>query len=172
MHKIFVFSAVGLAALSASAQELAAVVSSAPVVQQVAVPRQVCENQPVVIDQPTSGAGGVIGAVAGGILGHTLGGGSGKAAATAAGVLAGAVVGDRVEAGNNRQVQMAPRCRTQTVYEDRTVGYNVTYEYAGRQYSTRMASDPGTSIPVQVVPLVETAAVTAAPMPVYRARRY
>jgi uncharacterized protein YcfJ len=174
MHKkvVFLLSALSLATLSASAQEVAAVVSSVPVIQQVAVPRQVCESQPVAVDQPTSGVGGVIGAVAGGILGHTVGGGSGKTAATAVGVLGGAVVGDRIEAGNNRQVQTAPRCVMQTVYENHTVGYNVTYEFAGRQYQARMANDPGPSIRVQVVPLVETPAAAPAPIPVHAARRY
>jgi len=167
MKKVFLLSAFCLAALSASAQEVAAVVASVPIVQQVAVPRQVCENQPVVVDQPTSGAGTVIGAIAGGILGHTVGGGSGKTAATAVGAVAGAVVGDRLEAGNNRQTQMAPRCVMQSVYENRTVGYNVTYEYAGRQYQTRMANDPGPSIRLQVMPVMEStpAAPPTAAMP-------
>lgn len=175
--RILILSALSLAALSASAQEVAAVVASVPIFQQVAVPRQVCENQPVVAEQPTSGAGGLIGAVAGGILGHQVGGGSGKTAATAVGVLAGAVVGDKIEAGQNRQVQMAPRCVTQTIYENRAVGYNVTYEYAGRQYQTRMSYDPGPNIRVQVVPLVEATAAAPAPAPapvpvMYPAQRY
>jgi uncharacterized protein YcfJ len=179
VKKILILSTLTLAALGASAQEVAAVVSRVPIVQQVAVPRQVCENQPVVVEQPTSGAGGLIGAVAGGILGHQVGGGSGKTAATAVGVLAGAVVGDRVEAGNNRQAQMAPRCTTQNVYENRTVGYDVRYEYAGRQYQTRTVNDPGPSIRVQVVPLVDQpppvaasmpAPLPPAPMPVYQQR--
>jgi len=170
---VFLLSALSLAALSASAQEVAAVVASVPIVQQVPVPRQVCQDQPVVVDQPTSGVGGVIGAVAGGLLGHTVGGGTGKTAATAVGAVAGALVGNQVEAGNNRQVQMAPQCTTQTVYENRTVGFNVTYEYAGRQYQTLMAHDPGPSIRVQVVPMMESAPATPAiaGVPVYPVQR-
>ncbi len=34
--------------------------------------------------------------------------------------------------------------------QNRTVGYSVTYEYAGRHYTTRTDSPPGTTIPVQV----------------------
>jgi len=173
MKIVFLLSTGCLAALSASAQEVAAVVASVPIVQQVALPRQVCDNQPVVVDQPTSGAGGLIGAVAGGLLGHTVGGGSGKTAATAVGAVAGAVVGNQVEAGNTRQVQMAPHCYTQTAYENRTVGYNVTYEYAGRHYQTRMPHDPGPSIRLQVVPLMESAPAASpmASIPMYPVQR-
>ena len=39
--------------------------------------------------------------------------------------------------------------------------YSVTYEYAGRQYTTRMDSPPGRTIPLQVSPL----GVTTSPVP-------
>ena len=157
-----IFCALALAALSVSAQEVAAVVSSVPILQQVAVPQQVCQEQAVAAPQSTTGAGGLVGAVAGGILGHQVGRGNGRTAATAVGAVAGAVVGDRLEAGtNSHQVQMQQTCTTQTVYENRTVGYNVTYEYAGRQYQTRMNHDPGRHIRVQVVPLVDAPAPAA-----------
>lgn len=41
------------------------------------------------------------------------------------------------------------RCTTETVYEDRTVGYDVTYEYAGRRHVTRVAEKPGRWIVLQ-----------------------
>ncbi|MDB5731680.1 MAG: hypothetical protein JWQ03_1575 [Variovorax sp.] len=34
--------------------------------------------------------------------------------------------------------------------QQRTVGYNVTYEFAGRRYRTQTAEPPGATIPVQV----------------------
>lgn len=40
-------------------------------------------------------------------------------------------------------------CTTQTVREERTVGYEVTYEHAGRRHTTRMDHDPGSSVTVQ-----------------------
>lgn len=40
-------------------------------------------------------------------------------------------------------------CTTQTVREVRTVGYEVTYEHAGRRHTTRLDHDPGSSITVQ-----------------------
>ncbi|MDM0111870.1 hypothetical protein QTI66_06890 [Variovorax sp. J22R133] len=36
---------------------------------------------------------------------------------------------------------------------DGVAGYSVTYEYAGRQYTTRTDSPPGKSIPLQVTPM-------------------
>ncbi len=149
MKKI-ALSLVGLAAFAAHAQqEVGRVISSTPVIQQVAVPRQVCNAQPV--QQQSSGGGALIGAVVGGLLGNTIGHGGGRAAATGVGVIAGAAVGDRIE--GQGQPQMAQQCYTQTYYENRTVGYNVMYEYAGRQYSAQLPYDPGPTIRVQVTPV-------------------
>jgi hypothetical protein len=44
------------------------------------------------------------------------------------------------------------RCTTQTSYENRPVAFNVVYEFAGKQYSTTLREDPGTTIPVEVTP--------------------
>lgn len=139
---------------AAQTQEIARVMSAAPVVQQVAVPRQVCTNQQVAVNQPgaTTGAGAVIGGVAGGALGNQVGHGSGRAAATVLGVIGGAVLGNAIE-GNQAptsQVQNVQNCTTQTFYENRITGYNVRYDYAGREYQTQMPYDPGPSIQVQV----------------------
>ena len=161
MQKSFVFSAVGLALAATGAQaqvqETARVLSSTPIIQQVAVPRQVCNNQPVAVQQPrtTGGAGSVIGAIAGGLLGNTIGGGSGRAAATVLGVVGGAVVGDNVQnnGGYNTTYQNVQQCSTQTFYENRTVGYNVTYEYGGREYTAQMAQAPGPTIRLQLSPV-------------------
>jgi uncharacterized protein YcfJ len=128
------------------------VISSTPVIQQVQVPRQVCSNQPVAVQQPRSGAGAVIGAIAGAALGNAIGSGTGRAVATGIGLVGGAAVGDRVEGGGT-MVQNMQSCTTQTYYENRTVGYNVTYEYAGQQYTVQMPYDPGPSIRLQVSPV-------------------
>lgn len=142
---------VGLVAFAANAQqEVGRVISSTPVIQQVAVPRQVC-NAPQPVQRQSSGGGALIGAVVGGLLGNTIGHGGGRAAATGVGVIAGAAVGDRIE--GQGQPQVAQQCYTQTYYENRTVGYNVMYEYAGRQYNTQLPYDPGQSIQLQVTPV-------------------
>lgn len=147
-----------LAAFGVQAQDIAGrVISSTPVIQQVQVPRTVCSNQPVAIQQPRSGAGAVIGAIAGAALGNSIGAGSGRAVATGVGLLGGAMVGDRVEGGGSTSVQTMQACNTQTFYENRTVGYNVTYDYGGRQYTVQMPNDPGPTIRLQLSPVGATA---------------
>lgn len=153
--KTFVGSAVSaasLVALPASAMDvLARVISSTPVVQQVAVQRQVCNNQTVVTQAPRSGAGALLGAVAGGAAGNAIGSGGGRAAATVIGLIGGAMVGDRVE-GPNSQLQNVQQCGTQTFYENRPTHFNVVYEYQSSQYSAQMAYDPGPYVRLQMSP--------------------
>lgn len=136
-----------------SPQEMGRVVSSTPIIQQVAVPRQVCSNQPVAVQQPKSGAGAVMGALAGGAMGNAIGDGGGRAAATILGLVGGAMLGDRIEGSPGAQVQNVQQCSTQTFYENRTVAYNVTYEYAGKQYSVQMPQDPGPFVRLQITPV-------------------
>ena len=52
------------------AQEVGKVISSTPVIQQVAVPRQVCTTDQVVVQGQKSGAGAAMGAIAGGAVGN------------------------------------------------------------------------------------------------------
>jgi hypothetical protein len=47
---------------------------------------------------------------------------------------------------------MVPTCTTPVSYENRTVAYNVTYEYNGRQYQAQLPTDPGPTIRVRVTP--------------------
>jgi len=151
-------------------QEMGRVVSSTPVIQQVAVPRQICNNQPVAVQPQKSGSGAVMGALAGGVLGNVIGSGGGRAAATILGAFGGAVVGDQVEGSQPSYVQNVQQCSTQTFYENRTVGYNVVYDYAGRQYNVQMPHDPGQYVRLQVTPVGAAAApmdgnvVATAPM--------
>lgn len=137
----------------AQTQEQGRVLSTQAIVQQVAVPRQVCSNQQVEVMPPKSGAGAVMGAVAGGAIGNAVGRGAGNAAATVVGVLGGAVLGDRIEGNTAPQVQTVRSCSTQNFYENRTVAYNVVYEYAGRQYTVQLPNDPGPTIQLQVSPV-------------------
>ena len=171
MKKTFVLStlvaAAGFAAMPASAMDiLARVISSTPVVQQVAVPRQVCNNQPVMTQAPKSGAGALLGAVAGGAAGNAIGNGGGRALATMIGLVGGAVVGNNIE-GSNSQVQNVTQCSTQTYYENRPSHYNVVYEYQGTQYNTQMANDPGQYVRLQVTPVGAMPAAQAQPAQTY-----
>ncbi|MEO8654703.1 MAG: hypothetical protein ABI409_11325 [Ramlibacter sp.] len=158
MKKAVLFSAMGVLAASGSiarADEVGRVLEASPVIQQVQVPRQVCSNQ-VVGGQPNSGAGAVVGGLAGGAIGNSGGGGGGRAAATVLGVVGGALLGNSVESANN-QPRNIQRCTTQTFLENRTVAYNVRYEYAGREHSVQMPYDPGPTIRLQVTPVADNA---------------
>lgn len=153
MKKIIVLTALASVAAVAMAQEQGRVLSVTPITQQVAVPQQVCGNETIYSDPRPSGAGALLGAVAGGAAGNAIGHGGGRAAATMLGVIGGAVLGNNIE-GGRPGYQNVQRCSTQTYYENRAVGYDVTYEYAGRRYTTRTQNDPGQWIPLNVQPAV------------------
>ena len=165
MKKVVLFSAMSTLACFATvagAQEVGRVLSSTPVVQQVAVPRQVC-NQQAMPQQSSNGGGAVLGAIVGGLLGNTMGHGMGRAAATGAGVVAGAAIGDNLQVRG--QPQAMQQCSTQTFYENRTVGYNVVYEYAGKQSSVQLPYDPGQTIRLQMTPVGAAAMAPSGPGP-------
>ncbi len=148
----------------AQAAEYAAVVSSTPVTVSVPVSRQMCSDGQQLVQPGPSGAGAVIGAIAGGVIGHNLGSGFGRGAATGLGAVAGAVIGDQVEAGANPPIEVpVRRCQTVRSYENRVVGYDVMYDYAGQRYSTRVARDPGQRLAVSVQPAGDGAANLPAP---------
>ena len=142
-----------LAVSPAQAQEIQArVISSTAVIQQVAIPRQQCTNTPVTTNAPPSGAGALMGALAGGALGNAVGDGSGRALATMIGVMGGAIVGNNVE-GPKTQTQNVQQCSTVTTYENRTMHYDVVYEYADKRYSIQMPNDPGQYVRLSVTPV-------------------
>ena len=94
------------------------------------------------------GAGAAVGAVAGGVLGHQVGSGNGNTAATIGGALLGGIIGNKVQ--NDRREDDAHeefdmnRCRTVSAGNGNTLqGYDVRYSYDGKEYTARMASDPG-----------------------------
>ncbi|MGY8904315.1 MAG: glycine zipper 2TM domain-containing protein [Burkholderiales bacterium] len=144
-----VLSVIGAAA---GAQEVGRVISTTPVIQQFAVPRQVCSNTQQTVQSQKSGGGAVLGAIAGGAVGNQIGNGGGRALATAIGLFGGAVLGNNIE-GSGTEVQNVTQCTTQTFYENRPVAYNVVYEYAGKQYQVQLPQDPGPSIQLQVTPV-------------------
>ena len=71
MQKIILASLLATAALAVQAQEMGRVLSSTPIIQQVAVPQQVCGNETIYSSgRAPSGAGAVLGAIAGGAAGN------------------------------------------------------------------------------------------------------
>jgi len=86
--------------------------------------------------------GTVAGAVIGGIIGHQFN----DRAGTALGALAGGAAGHEIakNRGSDEQDDLDySRCRTVSAGNGGIVGYDVTYEYRGQQYTTRMDHDPG-----------------------------
>ena len=151
------------------AQESARVVSSTPVVQQFSVPKRVCSEEQVVVNGEKSGAGAAMGAIAGGAIGNTMGRGDGRAAATMLGIIGGAIMGDKIEGNPNPQLRNVQRCTQQMVYESRITGYNVVYEFAGKQYSAIMPTNPGPVVQLQITPLAPAVSYSGSPQAVYPA---
>lgn len=106
----------------------------------------------------------LLGAVIGGALGNQVGGGDGRTAATIVGAVLGAAIGNdsqrRSYGSDHYGYQRAgygggtiERCQTvadRGGYDDRVVGYNVTYQYHGQVLHTRSNAHPGDRIRVRV----------------------
>lgn len=114
-------------------------------------------------DRPAAGSmilGGLIGAA----VGNQFGRGDGRRAATVAGALIGSAIGhDAANGRSNRysgdsryygegRPYSVERCdvRYDESWEERIEGYRVTYEYNGRQFTTRLPYDPGRRVRVRV----------------------
>jgi uncharacterized protein YcfJ len=143
--------------------DYAPVVHVSPIVRQVRVdrPRQECweetqyvESRPHISD-PAVGGRTLLGGIIGGVIGHQFGSGRGRDAATVAGAVIGSGVGydsARRRQGTTAEERVVQRCATryEKEYEERIDGYRVTYEYNGREFTTRMPYDPGERIRVRV----------------------
>ena len=134
-----------------------------PIVRQVRVdsPRRECwnETQTVAsrpqISEPAVGGRTLLGGIIGGVIGHQFGSGRGRDAATIAGAVIGSGVGydsARRRVGTDSEERVVQRCETryENEYEERIDGYRVSYEYNGREFTTRMPYDPGEKIRVRV----------------------
>jgi uncharacterized protein YcfJ len=173
-------SVAGTAANAESFGDRARVLSAAPVYERIPITREECwndrqrgyeERRVTRTDTGAAiGAGTVLGAVVGGVIGHQFGNSSGgRDRATAAGAIVGGLVGnqvDRDKAGNPQEtveVQRVPvernveRCRMVNEVREATLGYDVTYEYAGKRFATRLPRDPGRFVQVRVdlQPIIE-----------------
>ncbi len=128
--------------------------------------REVRPGPEYVVERP-SGAGAVLGAIVGGVVGHQFGNSNrGRDHATVAGAVVGGLLGNHIERENGpgytrvaspvaytRQVPVArdvQRCRTVNDVRNLIAGYDVRYEYHGRQYSTRLPYEPGRTLRVNV----------------------
>jgi len=139
--------------------EYAQVVNVQPLTETVQIPQnqQVCRQVNVRrrVPERRSPAPAILGSILGGVIGHQFGGGHGKTAAT----IAGAAIGGAV--ATDAQYRRYPpkyytvaeqRCNTETDWrsEQRVVAWDVSWEYRGKIYQTRMTEPPGDRIPVRV----------------------
>jgi uncharacterized protein YcfJ len=132
-------------------RETARVIESRPLYENTAAGNQECWNpraghfEEVRPENKTRiGKGAAIGALAGGVLGHQVDSGGG----TAAGAVLGGILGHQLERRADRNDAQDDldysRCRTLgDAGSGNIVGYDVRYEYNGREYVTRMDHDPG-----------------------------
>lgn len=141
--------------------DYASVIDVEPIVRRVRVetPHRECWDEPHYtqfrphISDPAVGGRALLGGIIGGVVGHQFGSGRGRDAATIAGTVIGAGVGydsaQRRSAVTERVVQ---RCdvRYEHEFEERVDAYRVTYEYNGREYTTRLPYDPGEKLRVRV----------------------
>ncbi|HEY8540660.1 MAG TPA: glycine zipper 2TM domain-containing protein [Steroidobacteraceae bacterium] len=145
------------------AYEYARVVHVEPIVRRVRIetPRRECwdETRYVAsrphISDPEVGGRVLLGGIIGGVIGHQFGSGSGRDAATIAGAVIGSHVGydaARRHAASTAEEHIVTRCATryEHEYEERIDGYLVTYEYNGREHTTRLPYDPGSTMRVRV----------------------
>lgn len=134
-----------------------------PIVRQVRIetPRRECYDDTRYVEprghisDPDVGGRTLLGGIIGGVIGHQFGSGRGNDAATVAGAVIGAGVG--YDSANRRyssgpREETVQRCdvRYEHTSEERIDGYRVTYEYNGREYTTRLPYDPGERIKVRV----------------------
>lgn len=104
----------------------------------------------------------ILGGIIGGAVGNAFGDGKGRDAATLAGVLIGSSIGhDRALRDDDRydrdqrvreEVRSRERCEVDDRWreEERIEGYDVTYEFQGERYRSRMSHDPGDELKVWV----------------------
>jgi uncharacterized protein YcfJ len=152
----------GAAALPAHADsfsEWAPVIRVTPVYTHVSEPRQQCWVERVTqneyVDARGVPLGAIVGGITGGVIGNQIGAGNGRDAATIGGAVAGAAIGDAIDR-ERAGIEVMPvtreveRCRTVEVGNDVVEGYDVTYRYRNRDFTTRMAYDPGQRVQVNV----------------------
>ena len=163
---LIAFSMAAACSAALAGTEFGTVISSKALMAQVSVPQPAqCTDQQALVQPRTSGGGALLGAIVGGVVGHNLGEGFGRAAATGLGVVAGSVIGDRTEAANTPGAPVPVRsCQAVNTVENRIVGYDVTYEYNGQRFQTRLAQDPGERIALNVSVSPQDGAVAVAPV--------
>jgi uncharacterized protein YcfJ len=125
---------------------------------KVSEPVRECWNEPVYhTRREHSSVGGMLaGGLIGGVVGYQIGGGRGNKTATAVGTLIGAQMGHQAANGDgrvektNEAYQEHCKTRYRASYREVVDGYDVIYEYRGREYQLVMPYDPGKHIKMRI----------------------
>ena len=143
--------------------DYATVVESRPIIRvvEISTPQEQCWEEEYQVQRNYGGTSfnttSILGTIIGGAIGNTVGHNKSN---KRVGAVIGAVLGHSIGRDIIRQqdrpyggaVEVVQRCKT--VYErheeERIVGYQVTYNYNGKDYSVRTDSDPGDQIQVRV----------------------
>jgi uncharacterized protein YcfJ len=138
-----------------SPPEFAEVVNVVPATEQVEVAREVCKDVEVTHKKDPRDKhrlmGTATGAVVGGVLGNQVGSGRGKALATVVGAAAGGLAGNKIQEraqSDDTYTTTETQCDTVVEYQDKVVGYDVTYRIGAEEGQVRMDRDPGEQIPL------------------------
>jgi uncharacterized protein YcfJ len=142
---LWILALLPMAVAAQSIHFTATVVRTVPIHQIVTETVQQCVTETVTPTEKGSG-GAIVGAIVGGVVGNQIGGGSGRDIATGVGVITGAVVGDNMQNAPRTQQRCTPIQNSRSII----VGYDVTWEYLGRQMTQRMDRDPGQYVTVTV----------------------
>ena len=142
--------------------DYARVVNVEPMRRRVRIsePVRECWDEPVYVSDgplsPRHAGSTLLGGLIGGVVGNQIGSGRGRDAARIAGVLVGGAIGNNIsherQRGTYDNERLVERCevRYRDSLDERIDGYRVTYEYAGREYRTRMPYDPGERVRIRV----------------------
>jgi len=123
-------------------------------------------------DSERSATGSIVGGIAGALLGSQIGGGSGNKAATAAGGVAGVLIGDRVANPDQPRSKQVERCREVENSREVIKGYNVTYRYNGRDVTTTLPYQPGSTVKVGISMIDDQSAQQSNRYPDRQDRKY
>lgn len=96
------------------------------------------------------GGGAIAGATVGGILGSQVGSGSGSDVAAGVGAASGAIIGDRVTNPSQPKQAAVQKCRQVDTVRQEISGYTVVYRYNGRDITTTLPYQPGSTVRIGV----------------------
>ena len=152
---VALFSALAVPTFAADYADTAEVVNTVPVYGSINEPRQQCWTETVTTYQeaPRHYGGTLLGGITGGLIGSTIGDGNGRIAAAAVGAAIGALVGNRADERRNYSTavpQQVQRCQNVDNYRQGITGYQVTYNYNGRNSTVILPYDPGPRVDIGI----------------------